>query len=321
MAEENLASLRQKIEGVDEFLRGEVRACRRNSKIVGIAGIIVAVIIAIYFGTLYFVYFKGFFKDVEAFLEPDKLVETVLIQVEAWVPDVLEKGEELLLENSADLIEDGKVRLLEELPGWMKTTEEFVLNNAPGFIEEQKALILAQLPKIRVKAEPLVAEKVSKLLEQSEDELLKRIPKLRLFVENQIGEYAAILFREIRENIEDIAPEVIERNKEEIRKAFEELADPKAVAELKESLKVLFNEMIDGQVGEELDTYVEILHDINHKLRRLQERRRLTAEQELERDFIANFKELMFRKFEALREEPAIDIVPPEEAKHPEATE
>ena len=312
MTEERLASLREKIEGVDEFLRGEVAACRRNSKIVGIVGIIVAVVIAIYFGVIYFGYFKPFYNDAEGFLEPDKLVGTLAIEVEARIPDILKAGEKLLLENSAALIEDGKSRLLEELPAGRERLEEYLLAEGPGLIEEQKAVILKQLPAIRGRAERYVEENTDRLVSESEKALLKQIPKLRLAIERQIGEYAAALFMEISRHIDEIAPEVIERNREEILEAFEKLSDPEAVVQLKEDFKALFNQMIDEQVGKELDTYVEILKDINDKLAKLL-KPELTEEQRVERDFIANLKELMFRKFEALREEPAIEITPPEE--------
>jgi len=51
-----------------------------------------------------------------------------------------------------------------------------------------------------------------------------------------------------------------------------------------------------------LDTYLEILKDINVKLAKLLEPE-LTEGQRLEKEFIANLQELMFRQFETLRPE------------------
>jgi len=112
---EKLVSLRQKIEGVDEFLRGEVEACRRSSKIVGIVGIIIVVALAIYFGWLYSEY-KGIFRSMEDYLEPTTLASLAQDEFSKQLPELLDTTEEYLLKHSADLIEKGKDQLLKELP-------------------------------------------------------------------------------------------------------------------------------------------------------------------------------------------------------------
>jgi len=308
MSEEKLVSLRQKIEGVDEFLRGEVAAWRRGSKVIGIVGVIVVLFIVIYFGWLYAT-FRGFFGDMEGYLEPRTLASIVQEQVSPQLPIFIETTEKYLLENSADLIEDGKNQLLNELPAGRKALEEYLLEQGPRLIEEQKAKLLEQMPQIRARTVRYVEDNAGSLLSKSEDALLDQIPRVRLAIEIQIGDYAALLFREIREHVDEIVPQVIEKNEEEIRKTFEELADPEAVNELKESLKIRINEMINEQVGEDLDSYLEILKDINVKLAKLRQPE-LTEEQRLEKEFIANLKELMYRKFETLREQPPIEIIP-----------
>ncbi len=308
MSEEKLVSLRQKIEGVDEFLRVEVGAWRRSSKVVGIVGLIVVLFIAIYFGWVYAV-LRSFLGAMEGYLEPRTLASTVQEQVSAQLPDLLKAGEDYLLENSTVLIEDSKELILKELPGRRKALEEYLLAQGPRLIEERKDKLLEQMPQIRAKAVTYIDDKNVAILLDSEDALLDQIPRLRIAIEGQIGEYAALLFKEIRNHVDEIVPRVIERNEEEIRKTFEELADPEAVNELKESLKIRINEMINEQVGEDLDTYLEILKDMNVKLAKLL-KPKLTDEQRLEREFIANLKEIMYRKFEALREQPPIEIIP-----------
>ncbi|KPJ63156.1 MAG: hypothetical protein AMS15_01545 [Planctomycetes bacterium DG_23] len=316
--EARLAGLRQKVEGVDEFLRGEVASWRRGSKTVGIVGIIIAIFLAIYFGYLYSRY-KSIFADLEGYLEPKTLASEIQEYVRTQLPDVLQTGEEYLMEHSAELIELGKEQLLETLPEGRRLLEQYLMAEGPRLIEEEKERLLEQTSEIRKTMVAYIEKNAGTIVSKSEDALIGSIPNVRQAIEDLVVDYAAILLRDIRDKIDEIMPGVIEENEAEIRKTFEELADPEAVGELKESLKILINEAIDEQVGEELDAYLDILKDIKTKLTALVEveEEKLTHEQRLEKEVITNLKELIYRKFEAWREgkEEVTEIIPAVETR------